>query len=105
MGRWDEREKAFDGDTPEEIMDDFEVAKWEVSSYRYKKEQFKIGLDLISEGKRIDSELDFWESRLEKLCRENYKLLKSKRELLKRLNVLGLKLNLMLMWIKILNRH
>ena len=78
MGRWDEREKAFDGDTPEEIMDDFEVAKWEVSSYRYKKEQFKIGLDLISEGKRIDSELDFWESRLEKLCRENYKLLKSK---------------------------
>ena len=32
MGRWDEREKAFDGDTPEEIMDDFEVAKWEVSS-------------------------------------------------------------------------
>ena len=78
MGRWDEREKAFDGDTPEEIMDDFEVAKWEVSSYRYKKEQFKIGLDLISEGKRIDERLDFWESRLEKICRENYKLLKSK---------------------------
>ena len=41
MGRWDEREKAFDGDTPEEIMDDFEVAKWEVSSYRYKKEHFQ----------------------------------------------------------------
>ena len=78
MGRWDEREKAFDGDTPEEIMDDFEVAKWEVSSYRYKKEQFKIGLDLISEGKRIDEQLDFWESKLGKLCRENYQLLKSK---------------------------
>ena len=78
MGRWDEREKAFDVDTPEEIMDDFEVAKWEVSSYRYKKEQFKIGLDLISEGKRIDEQLDFWESRLEKLCKENLKLLKSK---------------------------
>ena len=78
MGRWDEREKAFDGDTPEELMDDFEVAKWEVSSYRYKKEQFKIGLDLISEGKRIDEQLDFWELRLEKLCRENYQLLKSK---------------------------
>ena len=78
MGRWDEREKAFDGDTPEEIMDDFEVAKWEVSSYRYKKEQFKIGLDLISEGKRIDEQFDFWESKLGKLCRENYQLLKSK---------------------------
>ena len=78
MGRWDEREKAFDGDTPEEIMDDFEVAKWEVSSYRYKKEHFLIGLDLISEGKRIDEQLDFWELRLEKICRENYKLLKSK---------------------------
>ncbi len=78
MGRWDEREKAFDEDTPEEIMDDFEVAKWEVSSYRYKKEHFLIGLDLISEGKRIDEQLDFWELRLEKLCRENYQLLKSK---------------------------
>ena len=78
MGRWDEREKAFDGDTPEEIMDDFEVAKWEVSSYRYKKEHFLIGLDLISEGKRIDEQLDFWESKLEKLCRKNYQLLKSK---------------------------
>ena len=82
MGRWDEREKAFekafDGDTPEEIMDDFEVAKWQVSSYRYKKEHFLIGLDLISEGKRIDERLDFWESTLEILCKENYKLLKSK---------------------------
>ena len=78
MGRWDEREKAFEVDIPEEIMDDFEVAKWEVSSYRYKKEKFLIGLDLISEGKRIDEELDFWESRLEILCRENYQLLKSK---------------------------
>ena len=78
MGRWDEREKAFDVDTPEEIMDDFEVAKWEVSSYRYKKEQYKIGLDLISEGKRIDEQFDFWESKLGKLCRENYQLLKSK---------------------------
>ena len=78
MGRWDEREKAFDEDTPEEIMDDFEVAKWAVSSYRYKKEHFLIGLDLISEGKRIDERLDFWESRLEILCKENYKLLKSK---------------------------
>ena len=78
MGRWDEREKTFDGDTPREIMEDFEVAKFAVNSYRNKKEQFKIGLDLISEGKRIDSELDFWESTLEKICRENYKLLKSK---------------------------
>ena len=78
MDRWDEREKAVDGDTPEEIMDDFEVAKWEVSSYRYKKEHFLIGLDLISEGKRIDEQLGFWESKLEKLCRKNYQLLKSK---------------------------
>ena len=78
MGRWDEREKAFDGDTPEEIMEDFEVAKFAVNCYRYKKEHFLIGLDLISEGKRIDEQLDFWESRLEILCRENYKLLKSK---------------------------
>ena len=78
MDRWDEREKAFDGDTPEEIMDDFEVAKWQVSSYRYKKEKFLIGLDLISEGKRIDEQIDFWEERLEKICRDNYKLLKSK---------------------------
>ena len=78
MGRWDEREKAFDGNTPREIMDGFEVAKVAVSAYRYKKEHFLIGLDLISEGKRIDRELEFWESRLEKLCRQNYKLLKSK---------------------------
>ena len=78
MGRWDEREKAFDGDTPEEIMEDFEVAKFSVNCYQYKKEHFLIGLDLISEGKRIDEQLDFWESRLEILCRENYKLLKSK---------------------------
>ena len=78
MGRWDEREKAFVENTPREIIEDFEVAKFTVNCYRNKKEQFKIGLDLISEGKRIDSELDFWESRLEKLCRENYRLLKSK---------------------------
>ena len=78
MGRWDEREKAFDGDTPEEIMEDFEVTKFVASCYRDKKERFLIGLDPISEGKRIDEQLDFWESRLEILCRENYKLLKSK---------------------------
>ena len=35
-------------------------------------------MDLISEGKRIDEQLDFWESKLGKLCRENYQLLKSK---------------------------
>ena len=81
MDRWDEREKAFDVDTPEEIMDDFEVAKWQVSSYRYKKEHFLIGLDLISEGKRIDERLEFWESTLEILCRKNYQLLKSKGKL------------------------
>ena len=78
MGRWDEREKAFDGDTPEEIIEDFEVAKVMMDCFQYKKEQFKIGLDLISEGKRIDERLDFWESRLEILCRKNYQLLKSK---------------------------
>ena len=64
MDRWDEREKVLDEDTPEEIMDDFEVAKWQVSSYRYKKEHFLIGLDLISEGKRIDERLDFWSQHL-----------------------------------------
>ena len=48
------------------------------SIYQHKKEHFLIGLDLISEGKRIDEQLDFWELRLEKLCRENYQLLKSK---------------------------
>ncbi|MDC0204090.1 hypothetical protein OAJ88_03490 [Candidatus Nitrosopelagicus sp.] len=78
MGRWDEREKAFDGDTPEEIIEDFEVAKVMMDCFQCKKEQFKIGLDLISEGKRIDEQLDFWESKLGKLCRENYQLLKSK---------------------------
>ena len=78
MGRWDEREKAFDGDTPEEIIEDFEVAKVMMDCFQYKKEQFKIGLDLISEGKRIDEQLDFWESKLGKLCRENYQFLKSK---------------------------
>ena len=78
MEHWDRREKSIDGETTEEIMEDFEVAKWEVSSYRYKKEHFLIGLDLISEGKRIDERLDFWESRLEILCRKNYQLLKSK---------------------------
>ena len=78
MGRWDEREKAFDGDTPEDIIEDFEVAKVMMDCFQYKKEHFLIGLDLISEGKRIDEQLDFWESRLEIVCRENYKLLKSK---------------------------
>ena len=78
MSRWDEREKAFDENTPREIIEDFEVAKFTVNCYRNKKEQFKIGLDLISEGKRIDERLDFWESRLEILCRKNYQLLKSK---------------------------
>ena len=78
MGRWDEREKAFDGDTPEDIIEDFEVAKVMMDCFQYKKEQFKIGLDLISEGKRIDERLDFWESRLEILCKKNYQLLKSK---------------------------
>ncbi len=78
MGRWDEREKAFDVDTSEEIMEDFKVAKAGVNCYQYKKEQFLIGLDLISEGKRIDEQLDFWEEQLEKICRENYMLLKSK---------------------------
>ena len=78
MGRWDEREKAFDGNTPEDIIEDFELAKVMMDCFQYKKEHFLIGLDLISEGKRIDSELDLWESTLEKICRENYKLLKSK---------------------------
>ena len=78
MGRWDEREKTIDGDTPEEIIEDFEVAKVSVNCYQHKKEHFLIGLDLISEGERIDEQLDFWELRLEKLCRENYQLLKSK---------------------------
>ena len=78
MGRWDEREKTIDGDTPEEIIEDFEVAKVAVNCYQHKKEHFLIGLDLISEGKRIDEQLDFWELRLEKLCRGNYQLLKSK---------------------------
>jgi len=78
MGRWDEREKSIDEETTKEIIEDFDVAKVEVNCYRHKKEYFLIGLDLISEGKRIDEQLDFWESRLEILCRENYKLLKSK---------------------------
>ena len=78
MEHWDRREKSIDGETTEEIMEDFEVAKIWVKCYQYKKEHFLIGLDLISEGKRIDEQLDFWESRLEKICRENYKLLKSK---------------------------
>ena len=78
MGRWDEREKMFDGNTPEDIIEDFELAKIMMDCFQHKKEQFKIGLDLISEGKRIDERLDFWESRLEILCRKNYQLLKSK---------------------------
>ena len=78
MDRWDEREKMFDGNTPEDIIEDFELAKIMMDCFQHKKEQFKIGLDLISEGKRIDERIDFWESRLEILCKENYKLLKSK---------------------------
>ena len=78
MEHWDRREKVFDGNTPEDIIEDFEVAKVMMNCYQHKKEQFLIGLDLISEGKRIDEQLDFWESKLEKLCRENYQLLKSK---------------------------
>ena len=77
MGRWDE-DKRSDEEFVKEIIEDFEVAKTEVNCYQYKKEQFLIGLDLISEGKRIDEQLDFWEERLEKICRENYKMLKSK---------------------------
>ena len=78
MEHWDRREKVFDGNTPEDIIEDFELAKVMRDCFQHKKEHFLIGLDLISEGKRIDSELDFWESKLEKICRENYKLLKSK---------------------------
>ena len=78
MERWDRREKSIDEESAEEIIEDFKVAKAEMRSYQYKKEKFLIGLDLISEGKRIDNELDFWEKRLEEICRENYKLLKSK---------------------------
>ena len=33
MERWDEREKTIDGDTPEEIIEDFEVAKVYVNCY------------------------------------------------------------------------
>ena len=78
MERWDSREKVFDGNTPEDIIEDFELAKVMMDCFQYKKEHFLIGLDLISEGKRIDEQLDFWESKLGKLCRENYQLLKSK---------------------------
>ncbi len=78
MEHWDRREKVFDGNTPEDIIEDFELAKVMMDCFQYKKEHFLIGLDLISEGKRIDEQLDFWESRLGKLCRENYQLLKSK---------------------------
>ena len=78
MEYWDRREKVFDGNTPEDIIEDFELAKIMTDCFQYKKEHFLIGLDLISEGKRIDEQLDFWESKLEKLCRENYQLLKSK---------------------------
>ena len=78
MERWDRREKSIDEETTKEIMDEFKEAKARVDSCRYRKREFLIGLDLISEGKRIDSQLDFWEARLEKICRENYKLLKSK---------------------------
>ena len=78
MGRWDEREKMFDGNTPEDIIEDFELAKIMMDCFQHKKQQFKIGLDLISEGQRIDEQFDFWESKLGKLCRENYQLLKSK---------------------------
>ena len=78
MGRWDEREKVFVGNSPEDIIEDFELAKVMMDCFQYKKEHFLIGLDLISEGKRIDEQLDFWESKLGKLCIENYQLLKSK---------------------------
>ena len=78
MEHWDRREKVFDGNTSEDIIEDFELAKVMMNCYQHKKEHFLIGLDLISEGKRIDEQLDFWESRLGKLCRENYQLLKSK---------------------------
>ena len=78
MEHWDEREKVFDGNTPEDIIEDFELAKVMMDCFQHKKEHFLIGLDLISEGKRIDEQLDFWELRLEKLCRGNYQLLKSK---------------------------
>ena len=78
MERWDEREKVFDENTPEDIIEDFELAKVMMDCFQYKKEHFLSGLDLISEGKRIDEQLDFWESKLGKLCRENYQLLKSK---------------------------
>ena len=78
MEHWDRREKVFDGNTPEDIIEDFELAKVMMDCFQYKKEHFLIGLDLISEGKRIDEQLDFWESKLGKLCRENYQLLKSK---------------------------
>ena len=78
MEHWDRREKVFDGNTPEDIIEDFELAKVMMDCFQHKKEHFLIGLDLISEGKRIDEQLDFWESKLGKLCRENYQLLKSK---------------------------
>ena len=78
MERWDRREKSIDEETKKEIMDEFKEAKARVDSCRYRKREFLIGLDLISKGKRIDAELDFWETRLEKLCKENYELLKSK---------------------------
>ena len=78
MDRWDRREKSFDENTPEDIIEDFEVAKIMMNCFQYKKEKFLIGLDLISEGKRIDEQLGFWEERLEKICRENYQLLKLK---------------------------
>ena len=78
MEGWDRREKAFDEVISEDIIEDFEITKVMMNCFQYQKEHFLIGLDLISEGKRIDEQLDFWESRLEKLCRENYQLLKSK---------------------------
>ena len=78
MERWDKQEKSIDEEITKEIIEDFESAKQGVICYRYKKEKFLIGLDLISEGKRNDEELDFYELKLEKICRENYKMLKSK---------------------------
>jgi len=78
MEGWDRREKAIDEVISEGIIEDFELAKVMMNCFQYQKEHFLIGLDLISEGKRIDEQLDFWESRLEKLCRKNYQLLKSK---------------------------
>ena len=41
MDRWDRREKSFDGNTPEDIIEDFEVAKVMMNCFQYKK-KFKL---------------------------------------------------------------